>query len=814
MQRNRFFDSIRKNLLKLSLRQIMAIGIALGILLPALLFSQLFLGDRFQREIDVQVRVPMSQYSEMLAQTMSVALWNVDRAVASQTVGAVMRNPDVVRVTVTDEIGNNFVDVTKPERRRGQVLQDKRPVIFGDRVIGQIMIEVSTERVRSDLIADFLKLGVALVAQVVISFGLILLLFEYRVVRPLRVLQNATVRLARGELEQAVQLRRVDEIGSLAQGLDEMRAELGALIAERDLRNADLQQELNERLKAEQALRATEAKFVAIFQTSPLPMIVARFEPEFVVVDINDIGLLQFDVTREDILRGRQDGFSIWKEYRDCEALMQMAQERGAIDGFEAWMRCGYEDKFMLCQISGRMISHGSDSLLILALEDITERKFSEAVIWNQANYDRLSGLPNRHMFQDRLEQALIKAHRANTRVGLMFLDLDRFKEVNDTLGHEMGDDLLKQAANRLRSCVRQSDTVARMGGDEFTIILDEINDTGDVTRIAQNILNKMTEPFKLGEEVAFISSSIGITFYPEDATEIATLLKNADQAMYAAKAAGRNCFSHFMPSMQLAAQTRMRLVNDLRGALAGNQFKVYYQPIVDTKTGAIHKAEALIRWLHPVQGLISPADFIPLAEETRMIVEIGDWVFREAARQAVEWRASYCSDFQISVNVSPLQFRGEGNAQAGWLEYLRALGLPGQGIAVEITEGLLLDADSEITDQLLAFRDAGITVSLDDFGTGYSSLSYLRRFDIDFLKIDRSFVHNMETDSNDLALCDSIIVMAHRLGLQVIAEGVETRQQHDLLATAGCDYLQGYLFAKPLPASEFETLLATQKAA
>lgn len=808
MRLNRFFGILKRSLGKLSLRQIMTIGVALGILLPALLFGRLYFGDRYEREIDAQVRVPMSQYDEMLAQTMSVALWNVDRTVANQTVRAVMRNPDVVRVTVTDETGNSFVDISAPERRVGQLLQETMPVLYVDKVIGKVTIEVSAAQVSKDLVADSLKLGVALIAQVVISFVLILLLFEYRVVRPLSILQHATGRLARGELDQSVQLRRVDEIGSLAQGLDDMRSELRGLIAERDLRNTELQQELNERRKAEEALLATEAKFTAIFQTSPLPMMVARFDDAFVIMDVNDIGLRQFDLKRDDILRGERGGFSIWKEEKDRDELIKVVREKGAVDEFEAWMRSGYSEKFILCRISARMISHANRSLLIMALEDITERKMSEAVIWNQANYDRLTGLPNRHMFQDRLEQALVKAQRTGTRVGLMFLDLDRFKEVNDTLGHEVGDDLLKQAAMRLRQCVRQSDTVARMGGDEFTIIVDEISDVGDVTRIAQSILQKMTEPFQLGQEVAFISSSIGITFYPEDATEIATLLKNADQAMYAAKAAGRNCFNHFMPSMQHAAQTRMRLVNDLRGALAGNQFRVYYQPIIDTKTGAITKAEALIRWLHPIQGLVSPAEFIPLAEETRLIVEIGDWVFREAARQVVAWRKTFSPDFQISVNVSPLQFRSGGTGQAGWLEHLRELGLPGQSIAVEITEGLLLDVDSEITGQLLAFRDAGITVSLDDFGTGYSSLSYLRRFDIDFLKIDRSFVHNMETDPNDLALCDSIIVMAHRLGLQVIAEGVETREQQDLLARAGCDYLQGYLFAKPLPATEFEALL------
>ena len=335
MPLRRIVDLVTRSLIKLSLRQILSIGVAFGILLPALLFSQLFLGDRFRREIDVQVREPMSQSADMLAQTMSVALWNVDRAVANQTVQAVMRNPDVVRVAVTDEVGNSFVDVDMPARRLGLVLQDKRPVQLGDRVIGQVMIEMSTARVNSDLFADFLKLVGALVAQVVISFVLILLLFEYRVVRPLRFLQRATERLASGDLKQAVKLRRVDEIGSLAQGLDDMRAELGALLAERDSHNANLQLELNERLKAEQALRTTEAKFTAIFQTAPLAMIVARIEDGFVIADVNDIGLQQFEVKRADVVQGNAGAFSIWKDPADSETLIKIVREKGAVDGFE-----------------------------------------------------------------------------------------------------------------------------------------------------------------------------------------------------------------------------------------------------------------------------------------------------------------------------------------------------------------------------------------------------------------------------------------------------------------------------------------------
>lgn len=439
---------------------------------------------------------------------------------------------------------------------------------------------------------------------------------------------------------------------------------------------------------------------------------------------------------------------------------------------------------------------------------DITERRASEKLIWRQANFDSLTGLPNRQMFLNRLEQEIKKTHRSGRALVLMFIDIDQFKEVNDTLGHDMGDVLLQELAARLSGCVRETDHVARLGGDEFTIILSDLESPDSVDRVAQNILLKMAEPLRLGEDMAYVSASIGVTFCPQDATDIETLLKNADQAMYASKSQGRNRYSYFTPSMQQATQTRMRIANDLRQALAGNQFRLYYQPIVELATNAIHKAEALIRWQHPRHGEISPAEFIPIAEDIGLIVDIGEWVFREAASQVSRWRAAYHGEFQISVNKSPAQFRDNAADYAAWPEQLQQLGLPGQSIVVEITEGMLMDASDAINRKLLSYRDAGIQVSLDDFGTGYSSLSYLKKFDIDYLKIDQSFIRNLAPGSDDMALCEAIIVMAHKLNMKVIAEGVETAEQRNLLLAAGCDYGQGYLFSKAVPADAFEALL------
>ncbi|MDD5301190.1 MAG: EAL domain-containing protein [Gallionella sp.] len=458
--------------------------------------------------------------------------------------------------------------------------------------------------------------------------------------------------------------------------------------------------------------------------------------------------------------------------------------------------------------ISPIVDEQGKIANFVAVKEDITDKKKTEETIWMQANFDTLTGLPNRRMFRERLEQEIKKSIRSGIPIALMFIDLDHFKEINDSLGHDMGDALLIEASQRIADCVRTTDIVARLGGDEFTVLLSEVEDVTSVERIAQCITEKLAASFRLKEEVVYVSASIGITLYPNDASDIEGLFKNADQAMYVAKNQGRNRHSYFTSALQEAAQTRLRLINDLRGALAANQFMVYFQPIVELSTGRIDKAEALIRWKHPERGLVSPAQFIPLAEETGLILEIGDWVFREAMRYNKRWRTLYNPVLQISVNKSPIQFYKDGDDHAVWLAYLRDIDMPGQGLVIEITEGLLLDSNTSINGALLTLRNADIHVSIDDFGTGYSSLSYLKKFDIDYLKIDQSFVRHLEVDHNDLVLCEAIIVMAHKLGIKVIAEGVETQKQRDMLAAAECDYAQGYLYSRPIPADEFEELL------
>ena len=441
---------------------------------------------------------------------------------------------------------------------------------------------------------------------------------------------------------------------------------------------------------------------------------------------------------------------------------------------------------------------------------DITEKRRSEEIVWEHANFDQLTGLPNRRLFRDRLDHEIRKAQRNGSPLALLFIDLDRFKEANDLLGHTVGDQVLVESASRICACVRQSDTVARLGGDEFTVILTELDTRLHVEPVAQKINETLSKPFLFGNEVVYLSASIGITLFPSDASDAENLIRNADQAMYVVKNQGRNHFSYFTPSMQREANERLRLIRDLRVALRGNQLEVYYQPIIDLRNGRVVKAEALLRWLHPLLGMIEPVRFISFAEETGLISEIGDWVFRQAAACAGEWGKRTGAPFPVSVNKSPVQFVPRLN-ETNWPAYLTELGLTGTSVSVEITEGMLLDASPSVSAKLLQYHDAGIKVAIDDFGTGYSSIAYLKKFDVDYLKIDQSFVRDISKSLGDRAIVRSIIAMAHELGLEVIAEGIETVEQKDFLIEGLCDFGQGFLFSKAVPAKEFAQMLGTR---
>ncbi|MBE0533321.1 MAG: EAL domain-containing protein [Rhodospirillales bacterium] len=439
--------------------------------------------------------------------------------------------------------------------------------------------------------------------------------------------------------------------------------------------------------------------------------------------------------------------------------------------------------------------------------EDISLRKEYEKRLIQQANFDEVTGLPNRVLALDRLEQALARGLRQNHKVGLLFIDLDRFKYVNDTLGHHTGDHILKEAGARIRHCLRAADTVARLGGDEFTVIVPDLQLGIDVEPVAQKILESFGQPFHLGGREIFLTPSIGITIWPDDGSLPDELMRNADTAMYRAKEMGRNNFRFFTPELNERALTRARMEHQIRHALDRNEFELHYQPLVDLATGRIVRAEALLRWHNPELGQVSPEDFIPLAEEIGLITPIGEWVLRTACRQAMAWRAEGLCPERISVNVSSRQFRGLSlfDTVVGILE---ETGMPPTGLELEITENLLMADIPEVIDGLRRLDDLGISLSVDDFGTGYSSLSYLRRFPVSVLKIDKSFVKDVATDSDNATLVEAIITMGRSLKLEVVAEGVETGAQMGFLRQRGCDYAQGYYYSRPTPTADFRQLM------
>lgn len=634
--------------------------------------------------------------------------------------------------------------------------------------------------------------------------------FATSISRPLTLLSRifrgaagdgGTARLEEGLGQLNKETMRYGEMGDLTNSFIAMNEAVQQKIRQINQINASLEHTVNERTAA---LAAKEQESRTLIENSPDS--IARYDQECRRIYANPAFCAMTGCSREQLLGTRPSENPGGSDAEIYESKIREVLATGKNTQLELkWPGKDGQDICSHIRLTPEIGLSGKVSTVLAVGRDISDRVAFEATIWQQANFDALTKLPNRQMFHDRLAHEALVADRSERPMALMLIDLDRFKEVNDTLGHDQGDVLLIEAARRITACVRKSDTVARLGGDEFTVILSSVDDRESIERVAQTIIGKLAEPFMLGAEEVFISASIGITLYPDDSRELDVLFKNADQAMYVAKNAGRNRFSYFTPDLQEAAQTRLRLTNDLRTALAGNQFQVHYQPIVDLATGEITKAEALIRWQHPERGMVSPVEFIPLAEETGLIVPIGDWVFKQAVQQAQQWRSRFHGDFQISVNKSPVQIRHEDTIFSRWPEYLEQQGMPGQSIVIEITEGLLLNAEATINQKLLAFRDAGIQVSIDDFGTGYSSLAYLKRFDIDYLKIDRSFIHNLGVDGDNQALCEAIIVMAHKLGLKVIAEGVETTAQRDLLIAAGCDFAQGYLYAKPLPPAQFE---------
>jgi len=567
-----------------------------------------------------------------------------------------------------------------------------------------------------------------------------------------------------------------------------------------------IQEDITDRKRAEERLRASEERFRCLVESSVLGIVIDQDGTPLFANQTYAV-IFGYDRPEEILALGSLDALysathlERIRRYRSARSQGDYAPDEYEFQGVKK------DGSLIWVRAQLNRIPWNGETAIQSTVVDITLRKIYEQRLHYQANFDSVTDLPNRTLALDRLNSVLTSARRHSRKVGVLFIDVDHFKKINDTLGHALGDRFLRQAGERIKSCVREEDTVARLGGDEFTVILPDIRSSKDTEGVARKILEAFARPFALDGHEAFVSASVGITVCPDDADNSERLMRNADAAMYQAKESGRNTLRFFTPELNARDLDRIRMETELRHGLDHGEFALHYQPLVDIRSGGIVGAEALLRWHNPELGTVGPEQFIRLAEETGLIVPIGEWVLATACRQASLWRAEASKRFRLSVNVSSRQFRGTTLVEAV-TQALAGSRLPAECLELEITEGLLMDDLPDTMSTIRTLEAQGVRLAVDDFGTGYSSLSYLNRFPLDTLKIDRSFTHGMITDRAHATLVEAIIAMAHHLNLKVIAEGVETREQLEFLRARGCDIAQGYYFSPPLPHDGFTKLL------
>lgn len=694
----------------------------------------------------------------------------------------------------------------------GRIYQTQVPIFDQGRQVGRMFLGLSTDRLNREV--EINRTIVATVAFAIFVIGILsALAIAGAITRPLRSIAETTKRIAGGDLGQRARVKGRDEVAQLARSFNTMIGRLehaqdelaswNKTLEERvEGRTRELREEMTERRRAERRYRL-------LFERNLAGVYIAQIDGT--IISCNDSTARMLGYESADNLLHKNGAITYFDADAHQQVMEQLLAKGSAVNHEARLLRRDGDVIWVLETLTASTTEYESTPVVEGIVLDITDRKRTEQEVEYQAYHDSLTGLPNRMLFLDRLTVALAHARRRQIPISVMFLDLDDLKVVNDTLGHAAGDQLLQMVGERLTSCLRQEDTVARIGGDEFTLLLPDLATPDDATKIAEKVIEAIQEPFVLGEDEVRVTTSIGIAMYPTDGEDPETLLANADGTMYRVKERGGAAFQFYSGTMARKSLGRMSMEESLRHAVEREEIVIFYQPQVDAKTREVVAVEALVRWRHPEAGLIEPAGFISLAEYTGLIIPIGEYVLREACRQAKAWHDEGVGRLRVGVNVSARQFHQRDFL--GMIE--RALsdsGLPPDALELEITESMAMQKSDWTISMLQRIRDRGIGIALDDFGTGQSSLTYLKRFPISTVKIDRSFVSGVGKAVPDPPIVEAILHLASSLGLRTVAEGIETAEQWEFLASRGCTELQGYYVSRPIEAEQLARFVSQSR--
>lgn len=742
----------------------------------------------------------------LIAESLANLIMAYDYSNIESVAERIVKLQDVQQINIKNKAGRIMVSRYGSEAlAQDNTLIFTAPVNFAQQTIGSVELVISLDRLETSIKTTYRNIFIALSLFAAFLGILIYATVSIFIVKPLFRLSKAANQLALGDFSATLPEASDDELGQLVHAFSSMRETRKSVEIELNNLNASLESIVMARIAE---LRESEAYIHAVLDNASEGIIVIG--EAGVITSFNTAAEKIFGYSDEEII-GKDFNILISAEETDLSGKYHRYVEESDSTAFFGVARevIGLRKDYSAFPLELKTTQvHIQDNLLfITTARDITDRKDAEQRISYMASHDALTSLPNRTLLQDRIQQTLVHSQRRKLQAAVLFIDLDKFKVINDSLGHDVGDELLKEAAARQVAEVRSEDTVARQGGDEFIILLSTISNPQDAGLIAQKLLDTLCRPFIINGKELLISASIGIAIYPDDGANMEALLKNSDIAMYHAKESGRSNYQFFSPQMNAQAAEKQALSVDLRHAIERNELYLVYQPVVDMVSDTINGMEVLLRWQHPTLGLVSPVKFIPLAEENGMILPIGEWVFRTACQQISAWKKAGYRVPRIAINLSAQQFRQKSLTNI-IAQILQETETDSRLIGIEITESMLVQNIEEVVETLRNLSSMGLEISIDDFGTGYSSLSYLKRFPINKLKIDKSFVDDIATHPDAAAIVKAIIAMAHGLSMTVVTEGVETREQLEFLRQHGSEQYQGYIFSKPLPAAEAVLLL------